>query len=237
MGLAIRKRVVPTDRERLLAAVDLKRPWRCRLALLGLAGLADPETFSVLRVFADENPDLKPSMLCHPLYRAIVSLPGHATLETARRWFDHPEFWLRRLGCGILERHATHEDLERLMNAVPKALSDGDSYRQCSIVEALGRIGDPAAAPAVEQVYHEATYAWARADAFEALTKIAPTVAAERFAYESLWDCECRTRSLACRIVRMDDPETRRRLEEIAADRMEDDDLPKQVAVRLESGD
>lgn len=234
MSLAIRKRVVPADRERLLVALDRKHPWRCRLALFGLVGLADPETFPALRGLAEEKPDLRPVMLRHPLYRAIVAIPGRATLETARCWFHRPEPWLRRLGCGVLERHATAEDLARLTDAVPVALADGDSYRQCSITKALGRIGDPVAVPAVERVYHEAVYSWARADALEALTSVAPALAAERFAYESLWDCEYRTRSLACRVSRLDHPETRRRLDEMAGDRLEDDDLRKQAAGRLE---
>jgi hypothetical protein len=157
----------------------------------------------------------------HAYLRYLEQLPAGATLERARQWFTEP--WPLSLAAElILAQHATRDDRLSLEEGGAAALMSDDSYRLCSIVDALAAIGDPESIPFLGEVYSRAPYSYARRRAVKALVPHVAHDLARDLIEEALWDCEAESRELACAAVSSRKIRTARRLAELANDEFED---------------
>jgi hypothetical protein len=154
------------------------------------------------------------------------------TLPLARRWFDEP--WPLSLAAeAIFVRHATGADRPALEAAGVTALAAGAMYRLCSVVDALGGIGDAASIAFLCDVCHHVPYSYARTHALEALRPHADVDRVRALLTDALWDCEAGAYAVACEVVDPTATDVRARLAELATDPREDADIREDARRRL----
>jgi hypothetical protein len=154
--------------------------------------------------------------------RYLEELPPAHTLPLARRWFCEP--WPLSLAAElILARHATPDDRQMLEAEGAAALASTDMYRLCSIVDGLSIAGPDDSLPFLSQVYEHAPYSRARHRVVSAMSDCSLAGPARAFLTETLWDCEPKSRELACRAVDTSNDLALDRIREMASDACEDE--------------
>ena len=131
----------------------------------------------------------------------------------------------------IFARHAQPEDRERVEAALGQALIEDDVYRACSMVEALGGIGDSRSAGVLTDTFVGIPYAYGRHFVLNALRTCEPRVA-ETLANEALWDCQGEVRTQGAHWALQDD-ETRARLAVLERDPFERADVRRAASERM----
>lgn len=232
IGRVLKQKVVPSDLAELLRHLASGASVPAYLALVGLQRLALPESLPALLRYAEADGAHPPWMNRH-LIGAIVALPAETTRPFAHSLFHHASLPMRILADRILAAQATPENLPLLLAAVPAALASDDMYRLRSVLTAFQRLPDLGPWPELEVAFEQAPYSWARLRAAEALARMPSHRFAERHAFECLWDCERDTREIGCANVSLSMPEARRRLQAIADDPCEVDELRGAARRRL----
>ena len=204
------------------------------LAHRGLGKLGTPRAFEALRSYIEtsENADSKVRRYA---FQAIGQIPGRLTLETARQWWRRQEWYLQVAGGGILENHATPDDVPLLLEALrmPEAIRREDR-RLPSALDALARLDGIGPIPEVEQVFCQVQHSFDRCRAADAMAATAPTHFTAEYAFECLWDCHWNTRGLGCEMVSLSMPGALERLRELAQDPNEIDPVRWPARERLE---
>lgn len=143
--------------------------------------------------------------------------------------------YLRRNDTGILENHATFEDVPLLIEALrqPETLRRED-FRLPSGLNAMARLDGIGPVPELERVFCEAQSSFDRHRAAAAMAATAPVHFTAEYAFECLWDCDSDTRALGCEMVNLSMPGALERLRELAADPDELDNVRQEADERLE---
>lgn len=199
------------------------------LSLRALATQGDPRLVGVIQGILRD--DETPPRVRFASISAFGALPAALTLDLARGWFDDPDVRLRRAAEEVLSKHATADDVPRLVGTLPSALVEDDQYRICNVAEALERVPDRGPYPVLEACFVEMTYSFGRHRVVAALAATDPNFASD-IGVECLWDCEYTTRALGCTKAELGGP-TRTRLEELAEDPLENDEVVKAALRRL----
>jgi hypothetical protein len=162
-------------------------------------------------------------------------MPGSLTLETARQWFRSKEWRFHIAAGGILENHATPEDIPLLIEALrtPETLRRED-FRLSSALKAMARFEGIGPVPELEHIFCEAQDCFDRYRAADAMAATSPAHFTAEYAFECLWDCHWDTRKLGCEMVSLSMDGALDRMRELAADTNESEDVRKQAQARLE---
>ena len=231
---ALVAKVSAEDEERLLRSLSSDNEYRVMLALCGLGELGTPKAFEAVRSYieASENAEER---VRRRAFDAIEQMPCSLTLETARQWFSREEWRLYTAAAGILEHHATSEDVPLLIEALrtPEILRDEDCRLGCG-VRALARFEGLGRIPELEQIFCETGNSFRRGDAAEAMAITSPDFFAAEYALECLRDCDWSASKIGCAMVSLSMPGAIDRLKEIAADTYESDDTREIAQKRLE---
>ncbi|MCX5646922.1 MAG: hypothetical protein NTZ17_19920 [Phycisphaerae bacterium] len=228
------EKVSPEDEDYLLHQLAMGDPHRMILAFRGLGELGTPRAFDAVKAYIEgsKNADRKVRLRA---VLAIEEMPGSLTLNTARQWFRRREHHLQIPAGGILENHATLEDVPLLIEALRTAETlRGEDFRLSSALDALARFDGFGWIPELEQVFCEAQDCFWRYRAANAMAATAPVEFASEYAFECLWDCHDDTRALGCETVSLSTPGVLERLREIAEDAVESNDVQQAAANRLE---
>lgn len=237
---AFQQHVTDADLDLLLSSAQNGQRWQRSVAFRGLQRLADPAVLPILRAFF-ESSDTRPGSLYGAAVKAMIALPASATLALAREWFDAPDGLHRHVALLVLEAHATADDVDRVRAALPPSLErdswgTGECYMQGSMLKILARFPDASFYPLAETVFNEAKYARTRVHA----ARLLAASDRERFAHDSalecLWDCEEKVRVVGCSNVALDRPEASSRLQILASDPYEDEEVRQTAINRLSSG-
>jgi hypothetical protein len=234
------------DVDRYVAAFSAENPFAWHVAFVVLAALKRDAPFHemilgrLVSYLESGKPGLRGSRLTAP-GDILQRLPPEMTLPLARRWLASPEWHLRLTSEGILEMHATPDDIPRVRAALATALSTAtrdntDIYRVCGALDILARFSDIDLLPEVEAAFIESGYSFARRRAACAMRANAPVVFAEIYAYECLWDCEDATRQIGCESVALTIPGARARLQALTEDLLEGEEVQRTTALRLTMG-
>jgi hypothetical protein len=196
-------------------------------ALLALAGQNDLRVLDpALSLVPTVPPPPSASWLRYAILSALSGLPADPGLVHARKWYRTDDFVLRRSAEEIFARHAAIEDAPLLREGAQLAFEEGDDYRVCSAMEALGRLPQLGPYPEVQAVFDGHRYSPARADAAVALGATDPAFPRDR-AFECLWDCDDSTRVTGCAHVDVTLPGVRERLKQLASDLLEAEEVRK----------
>lgn len=95
-------------------------------------------------------------------------------------------------------------------------------YRLCSIVDVISTAGPDGSLPFLSEVYEHAPYSSARSRVVSAMSRCNYTGATKELLTEALWDCEPKSRELACRAVGKSRDLPPARIQEMATDSFED---------------
>jgi HEAT repeat protein len=120
----------------------------------------------------------------------------------------------------VLAVNADESDLPQLRSLLEWASDQHAIYDQCSIVDALHRLGDTAAVGQISALYESTVYSYLRRRCTLALAALHPAFP-ESLAVEALWDCEAETRRCGIERAALSDP-VRKRLLMIAGDTIEE---------------
>ncbi len=150
---AIMAKVSVEDEDRLLQSLSSDDEYRVLLALCGLGELGTPRAFEVVKSCIETIEDA-PSRMRRWAFDAIEQMPGIRSLDTARQWFVRKEWHLNVAAAGILEHHATLEDVPLLMQALhaPEILRKEDCRLTC-VLRALARFEGLGRIPEIEQIF------------------------------------------------------------------------------------
>ncbi len=131
------EKVSPDDEDYLLQQLATSDAYRMILAFRGLGALGTPRAFGAVKSYieASENADRK---VRRRAIEAMEEMPASLTLDLARCWFRRKEWYLHVPAVGVLERHATREDVPLLLEALrtPETLR-GEDFRLSSALDAL----------------------------------------------------------------------------------------------------
>jgi len=220
--------------EHLLRQLATGDPCHMILAFRGLGELGTSRAFEALRSYIETSEDADRRVRRYA-FQAIEEVPGRLTLGTARQWFRCKEWYLQVAGGGILENHATPDDVPLLLEALrmPEAIRREDR-RLPSALDALARLDGIGPIPEVEQVFCQVQNSFDRYCAANAMAATAPTHFAAHYAFECLWDCHWDTRALGCEMVNLATPGALERVRELAQDPNEIDPVRWPARERLE---
>jgi hypothetical protein len=228
------EKVSVDDEEYLLRQLATGDPHHMALAFRGLGKLGTPRAFEAVKSYIEgsENAD---RTVRRRAFQAIEEMPGSLTLDTARQWFRRKEHHLQIAAGGILENHATVEDIPLLIETLrtPETVRYED-FRLSSALDALARFDGIGPIPELEQVFRQVPHCFGRYRAANAMAVTAPVEFTSEYAFECLWDCHWDTRKLGCEMVSLSTPGVLDRLREIAADTNESDDVRHGAQERLE---
>lgn len=236
--LVIEQGITPADLDLLLRIAQEGNRWQRFVALRGLACFAHPAALQFLRAFFQ----LPPSDALWHLYgaaiHAITALPAALTLDLARAWFDAADDSLHHVALQILRVHATVADVPRIRNALLPSLqrdtpNTNECYMQCDMLEILARFPAAGPFPEAEIIYHEAGYSLARLYAVQALAAVDQEQFADSLVLECLWDCEDETRRFACEKVSPALAGALARLQVLASDPYEGEQIRSTAKTRL----
>ncbi|HEX2294158.1 MAG TPA: HEAT repeat domain-containing protein [Actinomycetota bacterium] len=186
-------------------------------AMIALGELDDDRILDVCEDVLRSDDD----RLVRAAYRAATSLRTTRARERARGWANRGG-WLGDTGKTLLARTGTIDDVPLLEQAFAAAAHDDDAYLLCDIAAAFARLRDPSSVHLLRDAYERAVYSYLRTECALALEVLDPAFGTT-WAFESLWDCEARTRLVGCRSLdasRLD--EARPWLRFLAADPNED---------------
>ncbi len=233
-GRFLPEKVSLEDEAYLLQQLSSDNRCRVMLAFRGLGAIGTPNAFAAVKSYIEgaENADRSVRRYA---YLAIEAMPAELTLETARLWFRSGKNHLHIPAGGILEQHATIEDVPMLAEALrdPNTLAC-DDFRLMDTLRALAQFDGIGPIPELETVFCEVRNCRRRFDAAVAMEITAPVHFQHNYAFECLWDCHCETQILGCQTVSLTIPGALERLRELAADENEDEDVREAAQRRLE---
>jgi hypothetical protein len=231
---ALIERVSATDEDALLRSLASDNKYRVMLAFCGLGGLGTPEAFEAVKSYIEGSEAADPSVH-RRAFEAIERMPASLTLETARQWFRRKEWFFQVAAGGILENHATPEDIPLLIEALrtPETIRRED-FRLASALEAMARFEGLGLVSELEQVFCEAQSGFDRYRAADAMAATSPVHFTAEYAFECLWDCHWDTRALGGEMVSLSTDGALDRLRELAADTSESESVREQAQARLE---
>ncbi|MEO6889993.1 MAG: hypothetical protein ABI456_11680, partial [Ktedonobacteraceae bacterium] len=237
---ALQQHVTGADLDALLQRAQDGERWQRYVAFRGLQRLAHPAALPVLQAFF-ESPAAQPGSLYGEAVRAIIALPPSVTLDLARAWFDAVDGTHRHVALCILEEHATATDVRRVRAALLPSLErdtrrTNECYMQRSMLTILAHFPEASSYPVVETVFKEAKHARTRAYAAQALVACDRDQFAHTIALECLWDCEEEVRVIGCNNVDLPGPEAAPRLQALAHDLHEDEEVRRAAKERLAVG-
>ena len=156
-------------------------------------------------------------------------------MPLARKWLFHErghESWLAQ---NVIREHATREDIPLLRAAIAKGLEDDEEnvYRRCNLVEAFSNLKNIGVVQELCEVFAEFRYSYGRNLAAKAICTTSPEYFSKNYAFECLWDCESGTRELGAERVEISDKLVRGRLEELASDVLEEEDVREATGERI----
>lgn len=228
------EKVSAGDEELLLKHASSHDKYRMMLAFRGLGHVGTQKAFEVLKSYieAAENADRDVRSYA---YHAVETLPPELTLETARVWFQSDQHHLQIPAGGILAQHATLDDVPMLIEALrtPETIRCED-FRLYDTLSALALFDGIGPIPELETVFCEVACCFYRYDAAVAMDVTAPVHFQSEYAFECLWDCHHETRALGCKTVPLAIPRVLGRLQELAADENESDDVREAAQARIE---
>lgn len=230
----VRDRVTPADITLLLSKVSIGNPFVSSVAFSGLAKLAPVSLLPWLLEFWAANPQL-PAPILGRVIELFEALPPTLTLPLARARLFHESCHEQHLAQNILALHATNEDIPLLRSALADALTDDEEhcYRICNLAEALGRTNPGCEIPELTETFLTFRYSYGRRIAAETIYSTTPTLFAEKFAFESLWDCGSGTRALAAAHIPLPNPAAELRLSQLRTDKLEDEKVREASAQRF----
>jgi hypothetical protein len=184
----------------------------------------DDALLSTARRIIEE--DVKPMPIAARLAarRALALLPSDLVLPLARQWRSSRLRRFRLAAGDILIRHATSDDLGWIRMQLRRPISDGRVYTTCRLVEMLCRFPHEGPFIVLNRIYGEFPYSYGRRFMVKALSATDPGFGSE-LAFECLWDCEETIREAACDVVELSLSGTRERLDDLAADRWEEEEV------------
>jgi len=224
--------VSANDEEFLLHHASSENEYRMMLAFRGLGQIGTPRAFEILKSYIETAKEADRSVRRYA-YLGIEAMPPGLTLETARVWFRSGQHHLHISASGILEQHATLDDVPMLIEALrtPETVRCED-FRLSGTLEALALFDGIGPIPELESVFCEVAHCYQRHRAAVAMDVTAPVHFQREYAFECLWDCHYETRALGCETVSLAEPGALERLKELAAD--EDDDVREAAQARIE---
>jgi hypothetical protein len=162
----------------------------------------------------------------HVFLGYLEELPGHRVLPLAREWFDATGP-LAHAAEILLARHAEDADRARVHKKAETALGAGEGgiYTLCSMIDALARAPHPAEVPLLAAIILQTSYSYARTRAIRALASFPADPSAGTLLREALWDCEPRSREIACGATQANVPGVAERLRALAGDPFEEDSV------------
>ena len=237
---ALNSRNSDEDAAVLLPAIDIRHPWRALAALRALGPRRDPRVYEPARRIVEEgrfnwrDSQHHPIMLRAAAADALAVLAAGLVLPLAREWRSSHRWKFRRSGIDILERHATQEDIPWIIRQLRRPVTHGRAYAFCDYMQMLARFPEHGPFPVVRRIFREFPYSFGRKFIADALAKTDPEFPSDR-AYECLWDCEDSVRIIGCQSVDMALSNARNRLEELARDEFEDEDVRGAARSRLDA--
>jgi hypothetical protein len=164
---------------------------------------------------------------------ALRQFASDALLGRAREWAraGRP---CRSSGVDLLAERGDASDAQVILNELDAALSEGWWRDLPGLVEGLGRIRCSDAEALILRAW-DAQYSYTRPRVLWALVEIGSR-AAPRIAEEALWDCEESAREQAVRVVGGFDRSIRERLDALADDPLEADDIRAAASARGRPG-
>jgi len=165
-----------------------------------------------------------------PVLRYLEALPPEVTLPHAREWQTR-EGAAATASDAILARHAEPEDRAPIETSLSSALAEQAMYRACSMVEALGVIGDDRSTDILVAAFERSPYSWIRHRVLDALAGC-DSDALDALATEALWDCDLKAREVGA-TSSPETPACRGRLREIERDPLEEREVRDAAAHRL----
>jgi hypothetical protein len=234
---ALQQRIAAGDHDILLHAAAQGDRWQRVAAFRGLRRLAHPAALPILRTYFETAVD-EPTLVYRAAIKAMTALPPALTLDLARVWFDTGADTQQYVSRSILTAHGTRADVLRARTALVSSLrtgSDGwqDYYLMCDMLELLARFPDAGPYPEVEIAFREARYSRARSYAATVLAASERTRFAGGLAVECLWDCEGQARQTGCACVDLQDLHAYDRLQALARDPLEDEEVQEAARKRL----
>ena len=228
------EKITADDEEFLLQHASSGDKLHKKLAFRGLGQLGTPRGFETLKAYIEGAKD-RDGGLRRYAYMAVEALPGDLTLETARAWFQSGQNHLHIPGGGILEQHATLDDVPMLIEVLrtPETIRCED-FRLSSALEAFWRFDGIGPIPELEEVFCGVAHCYQRHRAAVAMEITSPIHFRHHYAFECLWDCHDGTRGLACDTVDLTVPGALERLKELATDEDEYDNVREAAQERLE---
>lgn len=232
------------DEQLYVAAFQTDNPFAWQIAFDSLTALKrEHQFYNVVRdkltsfVASEKIGEVRGPKL-GALERILKQLPPAMTLSLAREWLASPVWQVQFIGRGILEEHATTEDIPRLRDFILAEINrpnpfETNEYGLCSALDTLMRLPGTGQLPEVEAAYSQSLYSFSRLRAARIMWADAPSWFSETYAYECLWDCEEETRALGCRSVSLALPDARERLQGILNDSFESDLVIEAARERL----
>ncbi|MEN6337812.1 MAG: hypothetical protein ABFE01_26450, partial [Phycisphaerales bacterium] len=147
---ALIERASAADEDRLLRSLSSDNKYRVMLAFCGLGELGTPKAFEAVKSYIERSEEADRSVW-RRAFLAVEQMPGSLTLETARQWFRSKEWRFHIAAGGILENHATPEDIPLLIEALrtPETLRRED-FRLSSALKAMARFEGIGPVPELE---------------------------------------------------------------------------------------
>jgi len=228
------QKVSVDDEEFLLEQANSKDRLRMVLAFRGLGQLGAPKAFEAIKSYIEGAKDADRDVRSYA-YMAIEAMPAELTLDTARVWFQSGEHHLHIPAGGILEQHATLDDVPMLVAALrnPETFRCED-FRLSGTLEALALFDDIGPIPELETVFCGVAHCYQRHRAAVAMEITAPLHFQHHYAFECLWDCHDDTRKLGCDTVNLTIPGALERLKELADDENEYGNVREAARKRLQ---
>jgi hypothetical protein len=206
--------------------------WQQTMALRTLVSMGTHQTWDVVENYVDSHPDMT-GKTARRIITHLEKVPAVVCLQTGRRWFKS-EIWIAHLiGADILELHAEASDMPAVVERMMQKLADGEQCL-CRYLRILQRFGGYGRITEIERAFEETQESsYCRTEAAETMVKMDPEGFRERYAAECLWDCEEDTRKIGCEMVDIERPGVKERLDEIANDQNEGDELREAAGKRL----
>ncbi len=196
------------------------------LGVIGDPSIVEPGTRLLTRLgrFGSGNARFKISVL-----RGFEGLPAPVALDIARAWRDKTDF-REVIATRLLERHATDEDLVWVLERIRwAARTHRDLFAYARI---LHRYPGRGPFEGFEDIYRRYVPTCCRAHLIDAMSVTDPDFGST-LAFECLFDCEARSRESAARTVDLAVPGAIRRVKELRADALEEDEARSAASARF----
>jgi hypothetical protein len=161
--------------------------------------------------------------------RGLEGLESPAALDLARRWRGKTDY-RQVIAYGLLERHATNDDLDWVVGRIRwAARTHWDLYSYAKI---LRRFPGRGPFEGFADIYRRYVPTCCRADLVDAMSITDPQFGTT-LAFECLFDCEPLAREAAVRTVDLSIAGARERVELLRSDPLEDDGVKVAAEARL----